>query len=125
MVTERTILEGGWPCGVRLDSLRPGASPGRQPQPVRRPGPRHPLLHRKRCTDAPIEPMDLADMRENDVRSLAVSCWNCQHEAVLNAERWPDDVPVPSFGPRMVCTGVELSARMLGRTGRSDRSARP
>jgi hypothetical protein len=23
---------------------------------------------------------------------------------VLNVEAWSDDVPVPSFGPRMVCT---------------------
>jgi hypothetical protein len=61
------------------------------------------------CTDAPIEPTDLADMRENGMRSLAVSCWNCHHEAVLSAERWPDDVPVPSFGPR-VPPAAELSA---------------
>jgi hypothetical protein len=23
---------------------------------------------------------------------------------VLSADRWPDDVAVPTFGPRMVCT---------------------
>jgi hypothetical protein len=51
-----------------------------------------------------IEPMTLGNMRSNGVRTLAVSCWNCHHEAVLSAEPWPDHVPVPSFGPRMVCT---------------------
>jgi hypothetical protein len=25
-------------------------------------------------------------------------------EAILSADPWSDDVPVPSFGPRMVCT---------------------
>jgi hypothetical protein len=38
------------------------------------------------------------------VRSLDVSCCNCQHQAVLSADRWPDNVAVPAFGPRMVCT---------------------
>jgi hypothetical protein len=53
---------------------------------------------------APVEPMDLANMRENGVRSLAVSCWNCHHRAVLNVDHLPDRVTVPSFGPLMVCT---------------------
>jgi hypothetical protein len=57
----------------------------------------------RRFTDA-IEPMTLGNMRELGVRSLDVSCWNCQHQAVVSAERWPDQVPVPSFRPRMVCT---------------------
>ena len=48
--------------------------------------------------------MTLANMRELGVRLLACYCWNCQHEAVLSADRWPDDVEVPTFGPRMVCT---------------------
>jgi hypothetical protein len=43
-------------------------------------------------------------MRQNGVRSLAVSCWACHHEAVIDVEVWPDHVPVPAFGPRMVCT---------------------
>ena len=42
------------------------------------------------------------------VRSLAVSCWLCHHGAVLAVDRWPDGVPVPSFGPRMVCTGCGI-----------------
>jgi hypothetical protein len=50
----------------------------------------------------------LGNMREFGVRSLDVSCWNCQHRAVLSVDRWPDDVAVPTFGPRMVCTGCGI-----------------
>jgi hypothetical protein len=48
-------------------------------------------------------PMTLGNMRANGVRSLAVSRHLCHHQAVLSADPWPDDVPVPTFGPRMVC----------------------
>jgi hypothetical protein len=64
--------------------------------------------------DAPIEPMTLGNTRELDVRSLDVSCWICQHQAVLSAERWLDEVTVPAIGPRMACTGcgiVDADAR--------------
>jgi hypothetical protein len=54
--------------------------------------------------DDPIEPMDLADMRANGVRSLEVSYWQCHHRATLSADRWFDDASAPTFGPRMVCT---------------------
>jgi hypothetical protein len=56
-----------------------------------------------RFTD-PIEPMDLANMRQNGVRSLDVSCSLCRRRAILSADPWPDHVPVPSFGSRMVWT---------------------
>jgi hypothetical protein len=36
-----------------------------------------------RFTD-PIEPMDLANMRQNDVRSLAVQYHGCLHEVIMN-----------------------------------------
>jgi hypothetical protein len=49
-------------------------------------------------------PMTLANMRGNGVRSLAVSCHLCHHDAVLSADPWPDDMPVSAFAPRMVCT---------------------
>jgi hypothetical protein len=52
----------------------------------------------------PIEPMTLGNMRANGVRSLAVTCPKCHHEAVISAEPWPDDIPVPAFGPRMECS---------------------
>jgi hypothetical protein len=48
--------------------------------------------------------MDLRNMRAQGVRSLSVTCELCHHAAVLSVEAWPDDVPVPSFGSRMVCT---------------------
>jgi hypothetical protein len=52
----------------------------------------------------PIEPMTLGNMRTNGVRSLDVCCWQCHHRAIMSADPWSDDVPVPTFGPRMVCT---------------------
>jgi ribosomal protein S27E len=52
----------------------------------------------------PIEPMDLAKMRENGVRSLAVRCHQCHHETIINADHWPGDLTITSFFPRMVCT---------------------
>jgi hypothetical protein len=53
--------------------------------------------------------MTLGNMRELGVR-LYASCWICQHEAVLSADRWPDDIAVPAFGPRMVCTRLRVRA---------------
>lgn len=50
--------------------------------------------------------MTLGNMRENGVRSLAITCgaiW-CHHQAVLDASTFADDVTVPSFGLRVVCT---------------------
>jgi hypothetical protein len=50
--------------------------------------------------------MTLGNMRENGVRSLAITCgalW-CHHEAILTVDDFADDVTVPAFGPRMVCT---------------------
>ena len=52
----------------------------------------------------PIEPMDLANMRQNGVRSLAVQCHRCRHEVIMNVDHLPGDLNVPSFGPKMVCT---------------------
>jgi len=53
-------------------------------------------------------PMTLGNMRAHGVRSLAVSCTICHHHAVLSVDPWPDSVTVPSFGPRMVCTGCGI-----------------
>jgi hypothetical protein len=30
--------------------------------------------------------------------------FNEPFEPMMSADPWPDDVPVPTFGPRMVCT---------------------
>jgi hypothetical protein len=51
-----------------------------------------------------VQPMTLGNMRVNGVRSLLVYCFACHHEAVLDVDDYPDEVPVPSFAPRMVCT---------------------
>jgi hypothetical protein len=48
--------------------------------------------------------MDLANMRQNGVRSLVVQCHQCLHELIMNVDRLPGDVTVPSLGPKMVCT---------------------
>jgi hypothetical protein len=47
------------------------------------------------------DPMTLGNMRANGVRSLDVSCWQRHHRTILNADPWPDHVPVPTFGARI------------------------
>jgi hypothetical protein len=49
--------------------------------------------------------MTLGNMRSNGVRTLAIYCERCHHDAVLDVSHYPDELPVPNFGPRMVCTG--------------------
>jgi len=48
-------------------------------------------------------PMTLGNMRENGVRTLAAWCLGrgCNHFRVLDVSGYPDDLPVPSFGPRL------------------------
>jgi hypothetical protein len=48
-------------------------------------------------------PMTLANMRENGLRSLSVTCHLCHHEAVINVDGFGDAISIPAFGPRMVC----------------------
>jgi hypothetical protein len=45
----------------------------------------------RRARSLPGEPMDVANMRSLGVRSLAVSCSNCRHEAVLNVDAYGAD----------------------------------
>ena len=71
------------------------------------------------CKAEAIEPMTLGNMRANGVRSLDVCCWLCHHRAILSADRWPDHVPVPTFGPRMVCTRCGIVGADVRRTGGS------
>jgi hypothetical protein len=49
--------------------------------------------------------MTLGNMRANGVSTLAVYCSGrgCNHQSVLNVTRYTDDMPVASFGRRMVC----------------------
>jgi hypothetical protein len=44
-------------------------------------------------------------MRKNGVQTLAMWCLGrgCNHHSVLDVSGYPDDVPVPSFGPRLRC----------------------
>jgi hypothetical protein len=65
--------------------------------------------------------LTLGNMRANGARSLAVTCLLCHHQAMLAADEWPDHVPVPSFGPRMVCTGCGI----IGADARPNWSERP
>jgi hypothetical protein len=60
-----------------------------------------------------IEPMTLGNMRANGVRSLDVSCWQCHHQAIVSADPWPDDVPVPSWCPRSRTLGNGLFSRTM------------
>jgi hypothetical protein len=65
--------------------------------------------------------MTLANMRAQGVRSLWVVCDLCHHEAVLNVDRFDDGVPVPAFGPHMVCT----SCGIIGAFARRNWQERP
>jgi hypothetical protein len=58
----------------------------------------------RRLVKYKIEPMDLANMRQNGVRSLEVACFGCRHEVIVNVDKYPGDLLVKEFGPRMVCT---------------------
>jgi hypothetical protein len=49
-----------------------------------------------------IEPMDLADMRQNGMRSLDVMCHGCRHEVILKVDQYPGDLLVRQFGPHGV-----------------------
>lgn len=55
--------------------------------------------------------MTLGNMRSLGVRSLAVRCELCHHEAVLPASRRSDAGLVRAFRPRIVCGSVGVDAR--------------
>lgn len=62
----------------------------------------------------PGPPMDLANMRQNGVCSLAAHCHDCAHQAVINMDGQPGHLTVKSFEPRLRCTncnGTNISAR--------------
>jgi DNA-directed RNA polymerase subunit RPC12/RpoP len=54
--------------------------------------------------DEPVRPMTLGNMRQNGVRGLDVTCLHCGYRIEVNVDAYLDDVPVPSFGPRMRCS---------------------
>ena len=53
----------------------------------------------------PLTPMTLGNMRANGVQRLAAWCLGrgCNHRSILDVSGYADDVPVPSFGPRLRC----------------------
>ena len=67
------------------------------------------------------EPLPLPTDDARQHAGAGVVCELCRHEAVMNVDRFGDAVPVPAFGPRMVCTSL---ARTRARTGWSARDTR-
>jgi hypothetical protein len=62
--------------------------------------------YRPRNVSEPGPPMTLGNMREHGVRRLRAFCENrkCRHTGLVDVDDYPDDAPVPSFGPLMACT---------------------
>ena len=61
-----------------------------------------------------IPPMDLANMRENGVRSVLATCNTCQHEATVNVDALPATLPVPDVGLKLKCSacgGKDINTR--------------
>ena len=57
-----------------------------------------------------FEPVTLAHIRRHGCRDLLVYCesaW-CNHSIVMNADWLPDETPLRSLCPRMVCTACGL-----------------
>jgi hypothetical protein len=55
------------------------------------------FLDRCGFSKADLPPRKVRGMRV--MRSLDVSCWNCHHRPIRSSNPWPDDMPVPTFGP--------------------------
>jgi hypothetical protein len=64
-------------------------------------------MTKKRNVDGDeIEPMSLANMRSLDVRSVWAFCTTigCGHEAGVNVDALPYDLPVPDVALRLRCS---------------------
>jgi transposase-like protein len=48
--------------------------------------------------------MDLANMRQNRVRSIAVQCDECRHSAIVNVDHFLGHLAVKSFEQKFYCT---------------------
>jgi len=74
-----------------------------------------PISRRARDRDGKIiEPMTLANMRENGVHSVVATCGKCQHEGVLDVQRWRADTAVPDVGLKLRCSacgGCDIDTR--------------
>jgi hypothetical protein len=67
----------------------------------------HVMTPRQRET---FPPVTLGHIRGHGCRNLVVYCHSlwCNHSAVINADWLPDETPVRSLSPRMVCTACGL-----------------
>ncbi len=48
--------------------------------------------------------MPLSNMREHGVRSVDATCQDCKHEATVNVDGLPDELPVPDVALRLRCS---------------------
>jgi hypothetical protein len=48
----------------------------------------------RRLVKYKFEPMDLANMRQNGIRSLEVMCQGCRHQVILNVDPYPGELRV-------------------------------
>jgi hypothetical protein len=72
---------------------------------------------------AALYELDLANMRQNGVRSLAVTCLECTHKTIANMDEYPGHLNVKSFERRMACSkcgirSVEVRPNWLERPNR-------
>jgi DNA-directed RNA polymerase subunit RPC12/RpoP len=51
-----------------------------------------------------FEPISLANMRANGVRSVTASCANCGRSADVNVDALPETLTVPEAGKRLRCS---------------------
>jgi hypothetical protein len=58
----------------------------------------------RRLVKYEFEPMDLANMRQNGVRSLDVQCFGCRHEVIVNVDKYSGELLVKGIQARMFCT---------------------
>jgi D-alanine-D-alanine ligase-like ATP-grasp enzyme len=67
-----------------------------------------------------FEPMSLANMRANGVRSVIAACANCGHQADVNVDALAETLTVPEVGKRLRCSsggGKTISTRPAWHTG--------
>jgi hypothetical protein len=53
----------------------------------------------------------IGSMRASGVRTLLVSWQQCLHERIVNADKWPGQMRVPTLGSRMACTNCGGGSR--------------
>jgi hypothetical protein len=64
----------------------------------------------------PVPPMTLGSLRQLGVRGLLLICLdaNCRHEATMSVDDYADEIELPSFAPRVVCSkcGGKVEVRL-------------